>query len=99
MAEILKTTREVAKLLGRHRDTVSRNARNYGIGTSAGPGTPLYFTDADIECLRGVIRDKPGNPKFGDPEFSARGGRAGKNGRKTRVKQPGKTSGKSPKTS
>lgn len=98
MAEILKSTREVAVILKRHRDTVARNARRHGIGTSAGPGTPLYFTDDDVTLLAAVIRDGPGNPLFGDPEYSARGGKAGKNGKKPRKNTVKKTSAKSRKT-
>lgn len=58
--EPLYSTEQVAALLGRPAVTVRKAARDHGIGVKIGKSRG--FTAADIERLRGVIRDHRGRP-------------------------------------
>ena len=50
--EIVHTTRSVAKLTGLDQDTVRKYAAQLNLGRQpGGPGTPRFFTKADIDLI------------------------------------------------
>lgn len=55
------STSQVAALIGCHRVTVTRAADRLGVGTRV--GTYRAFTEAEVESIRTVVREKSGNPK------------------------------------
>lgn len=54
------TASEAAEEIGCHKSTVSRACEKHGIGIES--GRQIILLPADIERLKGLIQDKPGNP-------------------------------------
>lgn len=72
----MPTTTEAVYLLGCDRSTITRLAKRHGIGSRVGP--LHFFTDADIERLRGLIQPGPGNPRAAEQSARALAKRWGK---------------------
>lgn len=62
MAMKIYTAAEAAASIGCDIGTISRKCVKHGIGIKS--GRQWVLTDSDVSKLRGVIREKPGNPKF-----------------------------------
>jgi hypothetical protein len=52
-----------ANLLGCHKATIQRAVKKLGCGVVV--GQTIALSEADMEAIRGVVRDGPGNPNFG----------------------------------
>lgn len=59
----LISSREAAESIGCNKHTINRWAKRLGIGQVV--GVSRVFTGADLDRLREVVRDQPGNPNFG----------------------------------
>ena len=73
--EQLYSAAEAARQIGTSRRTIARRCHSAGIGRQlgSGKGSAWILTRQDIERLRAVVHDGPGNPAFRKNQMSKSG--------------------------